>query len=272
MAEFERHLQRQYSDRTIYWAARSASRILSLPSGRRTIAMITDAIDHGKYRYPRSQVTTSKELSGFLRPAMDCTTVIVHGHLVLNALSEPYLRKDSSWSTELLSHAIHSLPLDLRSAEVAIQSDNCSRETKNNTLARWAGTMVGLHRVHRMELRFLSTGHSHEDVDQYFSAMSNMLERHCELHRPCDFIEALEGWLSDPSVRPHEPLRSSKLVGRVRNWHLVSLRASVCLVVALMFLPFPTLLTRGFHPRTVLVIFFVVPLGVCLICCLKIQL
>ena len=219
VTEFQRHLRRQYADRTVYWASREDSRLLSLPSGRKTITMIIDAIDHGKYRYPRSKVALmSKELSSFIRPAMDCTAVIAHGHSCLVALSEPFVRKDSSWTIELLSHAVHLLDWDPRSAELIIQSDNCSRETKNNGVLRWAGVLTGLRRLDRVELRHLCTGHSHEDIDQYFSTMSSMLERHSELHTPRDFVVALERWMSDRSIRPHEPKRVVKLVGRVRDW------------------------------------------------------
>ena len=48
--------------------------------------------------------------------------------------------------------------------------------------------------------------------------MSSMLERHSELHTPRDFVVALERWMSDRSIRPHEPKRVVKLVGRVRDW------------------------------------------------------
>ena len=218
--EYEAHLRRQYADRVQYWASRSASRLQLLPSGKCSISLITDGMDHSKFRFPRSKIFQSKELSGFLRPCLDASAVIAHGHSLNLYISEPYVRKDSSWCTEILSHSLHTLQVDLRQAELLIQSDNCCRETKNNTLMRWASLLTALHRVARIEFRFLSTGHSHEDVDQFFSSLSNMLERHSELPTPNSFVDALSTWLMDGSVRPHEPVRCTRKVDSVRDWLL----------------------------------------------------
>ena len=218
MREFVAHLQRQYRDRTHYWAARSASCLPMVPSGKRTVCFVTDAIDHAKFRFPRSRIFRSKDLSNYVRPCMDMSAVLGHGSLVHLYLSEPYVRKDSSWCCEIRSHAVHCLPFDTRGCELIVQSDNCSRETKNNSLCRWSACLVGLHTVSRLELRFLATGHSHEDVDQFFSMVASMLERSPELHPPQQFVTTLEGWLQDKSVREHDPLRSVMKVDQVRDW------------------------------------------------------
>ena len=190
-----------------------------MPSGTQTVCLIMDAIDHNKFRYPRSkQVMSSKEFSSFIRPAMDLTAVLCHGHLVLLCLSEPFVPKNSSWCSELLCHTLHQLPIDLRSAEIFLQADNTSRECKNNSLTRLCGLLTGLHRVKRMEMRFLMTGHSHDDVDQYFSAVSNHLEQNSEVHTPQEFISVLDRWMSNRSIRPNEPKRFVYKVDQCRDW------------------------------------------------------
>ena len=219
--EFQRHLQLQYQDRTTYWFNRASSRIPVQPSGYKKLCIVTDAIDHNKFRYPRSKIFQAKQFSSTVRPAMDMTCLIAHGYHLMLALSEPYLPKDSSWCTELLSHMLSRLSaggLDLRSTEVHIQSDNCCRETKNNTLTRWSGYLVATHRVKKIQMDFLMSGHSHEDIDQFFSAVANLIESHQEVHCPSDFVRLLEGWLSDTSIRKHEPLRSVLKVDQVRDW------------------------------------------------------
>lgn len=192
------------------------------PTGRPSICIITDAIDHNKFRVPRSKIFNSKEMGGFIRPCMDMTTVLVHGRYVLMALSEEWVRKDSSWGTELLAYTLGRLGDDLREAEVIIQADNCSRECKNNTLCRFGAMLVGTRRLRRYEQRFLITGHSHEDIDQYFSAVSSLIESNSELHDPHAFVRTLETWLRDASVRPNERLREVIKVGQVRDWTLGS--------------------------------------------------
>lgn len=189
---FEAHLAKQYADRVVYWKARTLSRIPMGPTGRPSICIITDAIDHSKFRVPRSKIFNSKEMGGFIRPCMDMTTVLVHGRYVLMALSEQWVRKDSSWCAELLAYTC------------------------------FGAMLVGTRRLRRYEQRFLITGHSHEDIDQYFSAVSSLIESNSELHDPRAFVRILETWLRDPSVRPNEGRREVIKVDQVRDWTLGS--------------------------------------------------
>ena len=232
LREFEAHLSVQYRDRIDYWEDRMASRLPRLPDGSRKVCIIMDAMDHSKYRYPRSEVFQSKEFSSCIRPSLDATAVIVHGHMILVALSEAFTRKDSSWCCELLYHAIHrlSLKMDVREIDFTLQSDNCIRETKNNTLVRAAAFLVGSHRCRSFSMKFLQSGHSHEDIDQMFSMFANVIEQHRELHTPFAFLTLLRNYFSDPDVRPNEPERYVTKVDVVRHWkffwHLVSLFSS----------------------------------------------
>lgn len=197
LKEYEHHLSQQYQDRTIYWSDRSASRLPRLPNGNRIISIICDAMDHSKYRYPRSPIFASKEFSGCVRPCLDATAVVIHGYLVLMGLSETWTKKDSSWSTELLFNALDRLAdqTDYRDADICLQSDNCVRETKNNTLLRAGAYLVGTHRCHSFTMKFLMSGHSHEDIDQLFSMVSNRIERCPELPTPFHFVELLRDFL-----------------------------------------------------------------------------
>lgn len=130
---FEAHLAKQYADRVVYWKARTLSRIPMGPTGRPSICIITDAIDHSKFRVPRSKIFNSKEMGGFIRPCMDMTTVLVHGRYVLMALSEQWVRKDSSWCAELLAYTLGRLDDDRRTIAVEnakttryVASEQCS--------------------------------------------------------------------------------------------------------------------------------------------------
>lgn len=165
---------------------------------------------------------TSKDFHSFQRPQMDMTTCIAHGFHVFLALSEPFQKKDSSWCAELVSHSLHCIGhcTDLRSADIYLQADNTCREVKNNTLTRLCGLLSGLHRVHSITLNFLTTGHSHEDVDQFFSAVTNYLQKdeNQELHTPDAFIASLQRWLDDPQIRPYERHRFVRKVDAVRAW------------------------------------------------------
>ena len=63
MRLFAAHLCTQYADRTVYWRARNRSREKHLDSGIQTLEVVVDAIDHAKFRYPRSNIFSAKDLA-----------------------------------------------------------------------------------------------------------------------------------------------------------------------------------------------------------------
>ena len=219
---YSKHLKLQYSDRMTYWQSRAVSRTGALQSsGHHTLTIILDGIDHSKFRYPRSKCMASSEFAALPRPAMDVRGVIAHGFGVFLALSEPFTPKDSSWCSDLLMNTLHRAAAagrDLRATEILVQADNTSREVKNNTLTRLGGVLVGSHKVHRLELRFLLKGHSHEDIDQFFSVLSSLIASHAELHTPDDFLQMLNSYLEKEEVRPHESQKAAYMVHSIRDW------------------------------------------------------
>ena len=219
MAEYTRHLARQYADRCLYWQSRALSR---LRQDEGTITLIADAMDKSKYRYPRSRFMGAKEFSALNRPALSATAIIAHGRMVIVGLTESFMKKDSSLSTELVSHALHmcSLEADVRGQEIILQSDNSGRETKNNTTFRFAALQTAAHKCRRFEMRFLESGHSHEDVDQYFSTVSGWLEKQRELWTPEDFAPSLRRFHELPETRQHEPKHYIYNIDQVRDWSL----------------------------------------------------
>ena len=156
------------------------------------------------------------------RPTMDVHGVLAHGHGAYLALSEPYTPKDSSWCTELLLHTLHRMSAvrgaDMRLFELIVQSDNTSRECKNNTVIRALGVLTCLHKVKRAELRCLMTAHSHEDVDMFFAQLLSHLETFPEPHTPSSFVQCLQQYLAKPETRPHELDKEAFLVHNVRDW------------------------------------------------------
>lgn len=225
MKEYVRHLKRTYADRVQYWQARSTSRLFFLPCGRRSFCMITDGMDRSKFKLPRSRIMTTKEFDSFSRPSLDMSAMITHGHSCVIAISGPRVGKGSSWVVDLFANALHRLAdqHDIRSAEVILQSDNCSKETKNNCMMHFMGMITSLKKVYRTEMRYLQTAHTHEDVDQYFSAIATHIQASPELHTPADFVWSLTNFGRDhPDVRPYEPNTIVYEVGGTRDWSFVA--------------------------------------------------
>ena len=185
--------------------------------------MIVDSMDRSKWVVPRSAALQSKSFSSLIRPVLDCTGVIVHGHYVGIAFAEPHVIKGSDWSCELVVAVLEKLTqsgLDLRSFDLRLHADNCTKELKNNSLCRLLGLLVARGRVRRASLECLQTGHSHEDVDQFFSLLGTFLQTQTEVHSPTEFMVAVRQYLSNPSVRPQEKIREVLKLDRVRAWLL----------------------------------------------------
>ena len=140
-----KHLMAQYRDRQIYWALRGSSR---LRLGCQ-VTLILDGMDQCKFSYPRSRVTSSKDLSNMIRPRLQVTGSIVHGYCLVFVVSNHDHSKDSSASCEVVAHLLTRLQqmgVPLHSTDINIQSDNTVREVKNNTLLRFLGACVS-HRI-----------------------------------------------------------------------------------------------------------------------------
>ena len=77
-----------------------------------------------------------------------------------------------------------------------------------------------LHKIVGAEVSFLSSGHSHEDIDAMFNLLRAHLEANKELWTPKDFRSCLEKFFENPGARPYEPLRSVILMTRFKDWKL----------------------------------------------------
>lgn len=137
---FAAHLRSQYSDRITYWDLRAQSRLRN----HTDVLVILDGMDQAKFQYPRSDLWKSKDLQGLQRPKAHVTGAIIHGRGIVFAISPADMRKDANSSIELLAFCLQLLSkeLDLSKVTFHIQSDNTSREVKNNIVLRWLGAMV----------------------------------------------------------------------------------------------------------------------------------
>ena len=86
------------------------------------------------------------------------------------------------------------------------------------------------HRLKRCELRFLASGHCHEDVDGFFGVVAGWLERETELADLMAFRQSLERMLANRELRVHEPVREVHKVDQVRDWPRLAARHVLCLL------------------------------------------
>lgn len=176
-----------------------------------------------KHSWPKSNNMYSKELNAFNRPRLTNTTLIIHGHLVHVALSPHVVSANSSRSCEILMHGLSLLSrrLDLRHCVIHCQADNCSKELKNNTMLQQMATLCALKKVRAVQLSYLSSGHSHEDIDSTFSQFAAHLETSQDLWTPTDYVNYMQRFFANTERRPWEKAsRKVYLLTQFRDWTL----------------------------------------------------
>ena len=138
---FGDHLKAQYWDRLCYWDLRAQARLKCSFD----ILVIVDGVDQSKFMYPRSDILfRSKELQGLIRPRAHVCGAIIHGRAVIFSVSPADVRKDANTSIELVAYCLQvvSRDVDLRKVTLHLQSDNTSREVKNNHTIRYLASLT----------------------------------------------------------------------------------------------------------------------------------
>ena len=134
------HLKSQYLDRLCYWDLRAQSRIRCTLE----ILIILDGMDQNKFLYPRSDLFRSKELATMNRLKAHITGAILHGRAIFFWVSPADVKKDANSCIECVAFCLNELSkeLDLSKVVLNLQSDNTSREVKNNHMLRFLSALT----------------------------------------------------------------------------------------------------------------------------------
>jgi hypothetical protein len=137
------------------------------------LCLIADGIDQAKFRIPRI-LTKGHALDSLLRPALHVQGAWCHGFGYDLAVADADMAKDTNNNVEviarLLSHIYDThkgLPQGLH-----LQQDNTSRECKNQWIVNWAAKLVALGVFQWVTPSYLTTGHTHEDIDGTFGQLT----------------------------------------------------------------------------------------------------
>ena len=227
------HLKRQYCDRQTYWAHRSESRHEASCGNTsvKMVSMVIDGMDAAKHSYPKAECLQAKEFASWVKPKMQNTTIICHGHAVLIGLSPQSTPGSSSRSIELISHMMSylakpkpdmppSYQIQWSNVFLHLQADNASKELKHQTSLRVFSTKIAAHSLRGCQLAFLQSGHSHEDIDMFFSLTASWIQRHPILENIGDFKSCLKTFLENKSVRVNEPHREVVVFDSFHDWFL----------------------------------------------------
>lgn len=137
-------------------------------------------------------------------------------------VSDADMRKDGNYTCELLAHALNCLrdmnvPLGTE-VSLHLQADNTCRENKNNLVMKFCAAITGFRCIDASEQDYLKSGHTHEDVDQWFGQLARFLLRHNRLQTPAEFVEVIQNFLSLQGQTTEVWAKSVK-VDHVRDWN-----------------------------------------------------
>ena len=171
---FMLHLRIQMEERRHYWIFKRSCYI----HPELYMCIIVDGMDQNTTMVPRMRQTVKNIEHRFVKTHL--CGALVHGiGLYCDVWFGAHHKHDSNQVVSTLLYVIGDvlrrkgfLPPTLR-----IQADNCTRENKNIYMFALCASLVGLGFFQEVELSFLIVGHTHEDIDQRFSCISNTLKR-----------------------------------------------------------------------------------------------
>lgn len=208
---FMLHLLNQMEERRHYWIFKRSCYI----SPELYMCIIVDGMDQNTTMVPRMRQTVKNIEHRFVKTHL--CGALVHGiGLYCDVWFGAHHKHDSNQVVSTLFYVIGDvlrrkgfLPPTLR-----IQADNCTRENKNIYMFALCAALVGLGFFKEVELCFLIVGHTHEDIDQRFSCISNTLKR--------SDVDSLKEMLTliQRGTSPTEAFVTARLLENVWDWKL----------------------------------------------------
>ncbi|XP_072019537.1 uncharacterized protein [Amphiura filiformis] len=138
------------------------------------MSMILDGMDQHVTQLPKP-LTNSKSMASMWKLPTHITGAIVHGrgqHVFVDINEVPH---DSNMTMNVLLQVLLKYPS--LPPVLYLQLDNCVRENKNRFMFAMCCMLVELQIFRKIKMSFLPVGHTHEDIDQFFSRIAQYLRK-----------------------------------------------------------------------------------------------
>jgi hypothetical protein len=148
------------------------------------MSVIIDAADQSRFNLPHFKSTSHKTAGG---PKINLHLVgaLNHGRGVSAYTVLPHVRQGTNVTIDVL----HRVLCDTYATEgtlpevLFLQLDNTSKQCKSKYMMAWLGVLVMWGLFREVLVSFLPVGHTHEDIDQFFSRSSVALLKQDALSR-----------------------------------------------------------------------------------------
>eukprot|EP00058_Branchiostoma_floridae_P020703 XP_002606193.1 hypothetical protein BRAFLDRAFT_92067 [Branchiostoma floridae] len=173
--DLQLHNDLQMMERRVYWG--KVHRSLDDPSAY--LSIIIDGMDQNKTAIPHFVQKTKESEKWKLKTHV--TGVLVHGlgqaFAYIDNLRWPH---DSNLTCNVLLATLRMVSRmydNKLPATLFLQMDNCWRECKNKFVFAFLGYLVIRGIFKEVQVGYLLVGHTHEDVDQFFSKIAHTLNK-----------------------------------------------------------------------------------------------
>ena len=162
-------------EKQLYYQRRAEGRETMRQEHDGALSLIMDGEDKSSHRYPH-QPRAREDLEKVSRMQLKIQGILIHGLCLLLYMIPPWLGSGAGMAITCLLHALWLAKQHLPKlpSRLYIQSDNGS-ENKNKAMLYMLLLLCHLHVFQVIEWHLLIPGHTHEDIDAWFSIVSRWL-------------------------------------------------------------------------------------------------
>ena len=175
------HFEFVRKERVAYWDRRSLAEVFP----RKYLSMIIDGADQAAYGLPYHHFKTHST-DGKFKIALKVLGALCHGRAAFAYTCLPMVKQGTNVTIETM-HRIMVYLLEKEGrlpSTFYLQFDNTSKQCKSQYMLGWLGCLVGWGLFKEIVVSYLPVGHTHEDIDQFFSALARYLRFHNARSRP----------------------------------------------------------------------------------------
>ena len=164
-------------EKQLYYERRAEGRETMRQAHDGALSLIMDGEDKSSHRYPH-QPRQREDLEKVSRMQLKIQGILIHGLCLLLYMIPPWLGSGAGMAITCLIHAlwVAKQHLGRLPSRLYIQSDNGS-ENKNKAMLYFLLLLCYLQVFIVIEWHLLIPGHTHEDIDAWFSIISRWLSK-----------------------------------------------------------------------------------------------
>lgn len=188
------------------------------------LCIIIDGMDQCKTAWPQYPFHRKPAvLEKMTRPRVILSAVLCHGWCSNIFLTEDSLFHGASSFCELLARSFDKVA-DIAEKtgrvfpqHLVVQCDNTTAQNKNSCVSMFMANLVSEGKFLTATVNFLTVGHTHEDVDHYFSVILSTVLRPHRFELPEDLAELLREKMRPFTLKKSEEL-FVEIVNHVRDF------------------------------------------------------